>query len=50
VKKNHQSKKFKENYENVYCILLFGGLESIDFVGGMNSIVTFEEIINNRIK
>lgn len=49
VKKNYQNKKISESYQNINCILIYGGLESSDLVGG-DKEASFEEIVNNRTK
>jgi len=49
VKRYYQSKKIKDSYQNVNCILVYGGLESADLVGGEKE-ASFEDIVNNRTK
>lgn len=49
VKKYFQSKKIKDSYQGVSCILVYGGLESANLVGGEKE-ASFEDIVNNRTK
>lgn len=49
MKKYFISKRIKDSYENISCVLVYGGMESSDLVGGEKE-ASFEEMVNNRIK
>lgn len=49
IKRNNVNKKVKDKYENICCLLIYGGLESADLVGGEKE-ASFEDIVNNRSK
>jgi hypothetical protein len=49
IKKVFASKRIKDEYEQVTCILVYGNIESEDLVGEDKEI-SFENMINNRLK
>lgn len=49
IKKTFTSKRIKDEYDHMTCILVYGNIESEDLVGGDKEI-SFENMINNRLK
>lgn len=49
IKKAFTSKRIKDEYENMTCILVYGNIESEDLVGGEKE-ASFENMMNNRLK
>ena len=49
IKKAFNSKRIKEEYNSMTCMLVFGNIESEDMVG-QDKEASFENMVNNRLK